>query len=199
MACIGSLHAIASFLPTAVAVSRLVDKVEVNRRRLRQYILEMDQNGSGRISLGDLQTCLRKVNVKMDAKELSELQKSFGVPDDPTKQLIRYHAYIRSITALHSELVDNPKQLPDPVKVAATIGEAVYGEYNQLRRGFKKFDKNHDFVVNRAELQSALKEIFDITLSKTELDALLVTYGDGKGNLRYHHFVKLLSAAQTTN
>ena len=170
-------------------------------KALHAYFDEIDEDGSGRLSVGEIQRALRKLGVEGSKAEMEELVEGLAV-DGNLRDGIKYSDFVRiafpkNTSGFH---VDNSRRQKQPKKEDSPLTDLLEGTLRRmvqdaslseksLRDLFHRFDRSRTGKVSRVEFRRAFSEL-GIKAPSDEVQQLMDRLDqDGDGLVSYREFV----------
>ena len=141
---------------------------------MKQEFLELDKNGDGVISVGELGTLLRslKRKLQMSDKDIDKLiveidQNGDGRVD--LKEFVNMLEHGNKRDTIHKELVQR----------------------SGIRQIFSKYDRDGNGVITLDEFRKVVEDKYQMRVSSSQLDAMMLQADKNKnGTIDYEEFLK---------
>lgn len=211
------------------AVQKIRDRVQTKSSSMREAFLRAEQDRDGTLSLKELANVLHESGLSLDEQQVAGIMSKMDSNKDGSISFNEFSSALKETEdgVINSEVRKQPRDfmsrlidpdIPNPaqayqlprtaVKLSVPQLEAMLREKiqqhskggpGQLRKAFRKLDRNATGNVSRPELERLLHN-FNIDARPGDIDALMARYDRaGDGLMDYYDFVQRLMPADYTS
>ena len=164
---------------------------------LRVVFDSFDDNGSGCLDAGELQSALRLLGVTLPLQEAEHLVKQLDTDGNGDVSFDEFASWWDATTA--SSLAAMAEVVSDRLAALETVEESIRGGSDAITRVFNSLDADGSGTLDSEELRTALGQL-GVTMSPREATSLLARLDtDGSGGVSLDEFTAWWNATMASS